>query len=349
MLVATAIKGKGAMPPKGGNASLSDDEVARAVVFMANQSGAKLQGAGAKRSAPRRKPARPGRSRAKPRGGGRQEDLRQHLHRLPRQRASRARRSSATRPRGHRASSRAWTRSAVGAQGQGRDAAERRQHRRSRTPNARRRRVHGLASQIGVGRSASLHRRSARVAQGVQGLERRDDARRAGARPRDLGRASRTSSALDEEPRHARAPRALSLTDNDEDWYRAHETRGRARSTDFDAVLMRKDPPFDMEYVRRTWLLERRSAKARACSTRRDAIRDHNEKLAIARVPAVHRADAGHARAAARSQAFIDEHRDVILKPLDGMGGDGHLPRARRRPEPQRDRRDDGASAARAR
>jgi len=54
-LVQTAIKGKGAMPPKGGNTALSDDEVARGVVFMANQSGAKFKEPAAK--APAQKPA----------------------------------------------------------------------------------------------------------------------------------------------------------------------------------------------------------------------------------------------------------------------------------------------------
>jgi cytochrome c5 len=53
-LVQTAIKGKGAMPPKGGNTALSDDEVARGVVFMANQSGAKFKEPAAK--APAQKP-----------------------------------------------------------------------------------------------------------------------------------------------------------------------------------------------------------------------------------------------------------------------------------------------------
>ena len=46
----------------------------------------------------------------------------------------------------------------------------------------------------------------------------------------------------------------LSLTDNDEDWYRTHETETRALK-DYSAVLMRKDPPFDLEYVASTWLL----------------------------------------------------------------------------------------------
>ena len=55
-MVAEAIKGKGAMPPRGGNLSLSDDEVARAVVFMANQAGGKFK----EPAAPKQKPAAAG-------------------------------------------------------------------------------------------------------------------------------------------------------------------------------------------------------------------------------------------------------------------------------------------------
>ena len=58
---------------------------------------------------------------------------------------------------------------------------------------------------------------------------------------------------LDKGEVRARATR-LSLTDNDEDWYRAHESEARPLKA-FDAVLMRKDPPFDLEYVASTWLL----------------------------------------------------------------------------------------------
>ena len=70
-LVASAEKGKGGMPPKGGNSSLSDDEVARAVVFMANQAGAKFKEPAPK--APAQKPqavaAAPGAAAAKPAAG----------------------------------------------------------------------------------------------------------------------------------------------------------------------------------------------------------------------------------------------------------------------------------------
>ena len=67
---------------------------------------------------------------------------------------------------------------------------------------------------------------------------------------------------------------------------------------DFAAVLMRKDPPFDMEYVYSTYLLEAAEREGARVFNRPRAIRDYNEKLAIARVPRVHRADARHARRA---------------------------------------------------
>jgi glutathione synthase len=112
----------------------------------------------------------------------------------------------------------------------------------------------------------------------------------------------------------------LSLTDNDEDWYRAHETGTRALA-DFDAVLMRKDPPFDLEYVVSTWLLSAAVREGARVFNAPDAIRDHNEKLAIAEfpqfcVPTV------VTREAARLQAFIDAQKDVVVKRLDVMGGE---------------------------
>ena len=108
---------------------------------------------------------------------------------------------------------------------------------------------------------------------------------------------------------------------------------------DFAAVLMRKDPPFDMEYVYATYLLEAAERAGARVFNRPRAIRDHNEKMAIAGftefvAPTLVTRDAG------RINAFIDAHGDVILKPLDGMGGTSHLPDPRRRPEPQRHHRD---------
>jgi glutathione synthase len=112
----------------------------------------------------------------------------------------------------------------------------------------------------------------------------------------------------------------LSLTDNDEDWYRSHESLERPLR-EFDAVLMRKDPPFDLEYVVSTWLLSAAEREGAHVFNAPDAIRDHNEKLSIAEfAPFV--APTLVSREPARLQAFIDEHRDVVVKRLDVMGGE---------------------------
>ncbi|MGT2493001.1 hypothetical protein ACU4GD_27240 [Cupriavidus basilensis] len=84
---------------------------------------------------------------------------------------------------------------------------------------------------------------------------------------------------------------------------------------------MRKDPPFDMEYVTSTWLLELAESHGANVFNKPQAIRDHSEKLAIARYPRVHRADACRRGDAERYAALsTPEHRDVILKPLDVHG-----------------------------
>ncbi|MDR3323774.1 MAG: glutathione synthase [Zoogloeaceae bacterium] len=111
----------------------------------------------------------------------------------------------------------------------------------------------------------------------------------------------------------------LSIRPDDHDWYR--ETGFEAMPLNaFDAVLMRKAPPFDAEYVTATWLLERAEAEGARVYNRPRALRDHSEKLAIAEfdrytVPTLVSRDLG------LIQHFIDAQRDVIVKPLDGMGG----------------------------
>ena len=89
---------------------------------------------------------------------------------------------------------------------------------------------------------------------------------------------------------------------------------------DFSAVIMRKDPPFDMEYVTTTWLLERAEAEGARVFNRPRALRDHSEKLSILEFPHF-TAPTFVARQMAWLNHFIDEHKDTILKPLDGMGG----------------------------
>ena len=113
--------------------------------------------------------------------------------------------------------------------------------------------------------------------------------------------------------------RPLTLHADDHDWYDAGVPEDRALR-DFAAVLMRKDPPFDMEYVYSTYLLEAAEREGARVFNRPRAIRDHNEKLAVAAfrdfVPPTL-----VTREARLVNEFIDEHGDVIVKPLDGMGG----------------------------
>jgi glutathione synthase len=113
--------------------------------------------------------------------------------------------------------------------------------------------------------------------------------------------------------------RRLHLTGEQPAWYRA-EAAAAAPLQDFDAVLMRKDPPFDMEYVYSTYLLELAETQGARVYNRARAIRDWNEKLGVARFPQF-APPTVVTRREALIREFLAEHRDVILKPLDGMGG----------------------------
>jgi glutathione synthase len=88
----------------------------------------------------------------------------------------------------------------------------------------------------------------------------------------------------------------------------------------FDAVLMRKDPPFDMEYVYSTYLLELAEKDGARIVNSPRAIRDHNEKMAIAKF-AQFTAPTLVTRRVDLIRAFLAEHHEIILKPLHGMGG----------------------------
>ena len=115
--------------------------------------------------------------------------------------------------------------------------------------------------------------------------------------------------------------RALTLKDDAHDWYQAGESQA-VPLKDFDAVLMRKDPPFDMEYVYSTYLLELAEQQGARVVNSPRAVRDYNEKLAIAKFPEFITPTLV-ARDADEVRQFIREHGDCILKPLDGMGGTG--------------------------
>ena len=112
---------------------------------------------------------------------------------------------------------------------------------------------------------------------------------------------------------------AIRTRADDRGWYDTGEDAVHPL-TAFDAVVMRQDPPFDFEYITASWLLERAVAGGARVFNDPRAIRDHSEKLAITEFPQF-TATTLVARDAADLDAFIDELGDVILKPLDGMGG----------------------------
>ncbi|WP_454694084.1 glutathione synthase [Achromobacter aegrifaciens] len=105
------------------------------------------------------------------------------------------------------------------------------------------------------------------------------------------------------------------------DWWRESASRDLPLA-EFGAVVMRKDPPFDMEYVYSTHLLEYAEAQGARVFNTGASIRNHPEKLAITEISEF-TAPTLVTRSMARLKAFHDEHHDVIVKPLDGMGGTG--------------------------
>jgi glutathione synthase len=111
----------------------------------------------------------------------------------------------------------------------------------------------------------------------------------------------------------------LELFDDDHHWHRAGDSQTR-RLADYAAVLMRKDPPFDLEYLYATHLLELAQAEGARVFNHPRALRDFNEKLAIGKYPQF-TAPTLVTRDAIELQAFVDRHGDTIVKPLDGMGG----------------------------
>ena len=117
---------------------------------------------------------------------------------------------------------------------------------------------------------------------------------------------------------HGNATR-IHLTGDEDDWYQQDEYADTPLNQ-FDVVLMRKDPPFDMEYVYSTYLLELAEQQGARVVNKPRAIRDHNEKLAIAQY-ADYTAPTLVSRQEARIKRFLHEHGDVVMKPLDGMGG----------------------------
>jgi len=119
--------------------------------------------------------------------------------------------------------------------------------------------------------------------------------------------------------------RHITLTGHEERWFheapRTPEQRLRALK-EFGAIVMRKDPPFDSEYFYATHLLEQAEREGAKVFNKPRALRDHPEKLAILEFPQ-YIGPTIVTRDAEAIRRFHAEHEDIILKPLDGMGGMG--------------------------
>ncbi len=114
--------------------------------------------------------------------------------------------------------------------------------------------------------------------------------------------------------------RGLQVADDNDDWFAFTNEPEIVPLAELDVILMRKDPPFDMEYIYATYILELAENAGTLVVNRCDALRDVNEKMSINRF-ALLCAPTLVARRAADFKRFISEQSDVVIKPLDGMGG----------------------------
>ncbi len=111
----------------------------------------------------------------------------------------------------------------------------------------------------------------------------------------------------------------FTVKDDPKDYYRLDEPQ-TAPLKELDIILMRKDPPFDTEYIYATYILERAEEQGVKVVNKPQSLRDCNEKLFTAWFPQFTPTTLV-TRSANRLKAFHAEHGDVIFKPLDGMGG----------------------------
>ncbi len=114
--------------------------------------------------------------------------------------------------------------------------------------------------------------------------------------------------------------RDIMVHDDSARWHDFNSASRTASLTELDVILMRKDPPFDMEYVYTTFLLENAEAAGVLVVNKPQSLRDANEKMYTAWFPQCCPPTLV-SRNADQMRSFLKEHGDIILKPLDGMGG----------------------------
>ena len=113
--------------------------------------------------------------------------------------------------------------------------------------------------------------------------------------------------------------RDLQVKDNQSGWFTLGKEQTRSLKS-LDVILMRKDPPFDMEYIYSTYLLELAEAEGVLVVNKPQSLRDANEKLFTAWFPECCPPYLV-TQDASRIKTFLEKHKDIIVKPLDGMGG----------------------------
>jgi glutathione synthase len=113
--------------------------------------------------------------------------------------------------------------------------------------------------------------------------------------------------------------RQVRVTDGQQSWYELDEAKDLGLA-DLDVILMRKDPPFDMEYIYTTYLLERTELAGTLVVNRPASLRDINEKAFTGWFPECC-PDTLITRNIEDLRAFRDHHSRIVVKPLDGMGG----------------------------
>ena len=113
----------------------------------------------------------------------------------------------------------------------------------------------------------------------------------------------------------------IQVNRGDKQWFVPLQTETK-RLAHFDAVVMRKDPPFDLAYVTATWFLSAACLEGAKVFNNPEALRNHSEKLAL--LEFLHLAPPTIiSRELADIKQFHQQYKDIIIKPLDGMGGMG--------------------------
>ncbi|HET8705176.1 MAG TPA: glutathione synthase, partial [Pseudomonadales bacterium] len=113
--------------------------------------------------------------------------------------------------------------------------------------------------------------------------------------------------------------RMVSVQDDPISWFSFHEESVQPLAN-LSVVLMRKDPPFDMNFIYTTYILERAESEGLLVVNKPQALRDHNEKFAATEFPQCTPPTLVSSNSTLIKE-FVRTHQDAVIKPLDGMGG----------------------------